>query len=241
MHTGPLSKAAGDAISQHVRLYAIMASTETSVIVQHATDAEDWQYICLNPTYNGIDMRTRGDLHELVFVKDDQYSDFQGVFKSSSRSTEHSMSDLYSKHPSKAHHWKHEGRKDDVIVFRNGWNFNPRIHEDLITSHGAVRNCILIGTGKDMPAAIIELQKEYLVEGESTKERLLASLGPKIDEANSYADMTGQLRKDCVIIASKEKPFPISGKGSVQRKMTVALYSSEIEQLYAALGDGVSA
>ncbi|KAL1593401.1 hypothetical protein SLS60_011009 [Paraconiothyrium brasiliense] len=235
MHAS-LSKNAGDIIASYTHLYNLMASTESGTLVQHATNREDWEYICLNPKYNGIEWRQRGNLYELVFKKNNDLADVQGIFKTSLRSQESSMSDLYSKHPTKPHHWKHEGRTDDMIVFRCGWNFSPTRHEASISSHNMVQYCILIGTGRDAPAAIIELRRECNTDLEGTRKAILAELGPKIDEANNLVDTTGQLRKDAIIFATREKPFPISGKGTVQRKATVALYQWEIEELYASLG-----
>jgi long-subunit acyl-CoA synthetase (AMP-forming) len=141
------------------------------------------------------------------------------------------MSDLYSRHPTKPHHWKHEGRTNDIVVFRSGQNFNPRGHEVTIGSHALVQHCILVGTGKDIPAAIIELRPEFSANP-GARQALLAALAPKIDEANSFANTTGQLRKDAIVFAKQGKPFAISGKGTVQRKATVALYQREIDELY---------
>lgn len=210
-----------------------MASTETNTLVQHETDPDDWQYICLNPIRNGIEMRPKGDLYELVFVKSTEQLPIQGVFEVFPRLTEYSMADLYSKHPSKPNHWKHEGRVDDMIVFRNGWNFSPIIHEHFITSHPAVQNCVLVGTGRDNPAAIIELTSESYTEEVEGKRRVLEAIWPKVREANNYADTTGQLTEDYIIFAKKEKPFKVTGKGTVSRKATVKIYEPEIEDLYA--------
>ncbi|OAG09382.1 acetyl-CoA synthetase-like protein, partial [Paraphaeosphaeria sporulosa] len=110
---GSLSPRAGEILSRYTHLYSLMVSTETGSIIQHATDREDWQYMCINPKYNGIEWRPRGSLYELVFKKSNDLADVQGIFKTSLRSQECSMGDLYSKHPTKPHHWKHEGRTDD--------------------------------------------------------------------------------------------------------------------------------
>ncbi|ORY14412.1 hypothetical protein BCR34DRAFT_646399 [Clohesyomyces aquaticus] len=236
---GHLSPEAGDLIIRHVPLYNIIASTETSSLVQHETDLEDWQYVCLDPIHNGIEMRPIGDdssLYELVFVRDAEHAVFQGAFKTQPRLTEYSMSDIYSKHPTKKNHWKHEGRKDDMIVFRSGWNFNPIIHEQFIGSHPAVQNCVLVGNGKDRPAAIIELKSDAYAEEEEGKGRLLDAIWPRIKEANRVADTAGQLRREYIIFGKKEKPFAIAGEGTVQRQATVKKYSPEIEELYTALG-----
>jgi hypothetical protein len=235
--SGTVSKETGDIISQYVHLYAAMASTETSVFVQHLTDREDWDYVCLNTKYNGIEMRPSAPgVYELVFVRSPAAESFQGIFKVFPMLQEYSMSDLYSKHPTKPHHWKHEGRKDDMIIFRNGWNFNPKIHEDMICMHQAVQHCVLVGTGKTKPAAIIELRAEYYTEDQEQEHRILEAIWPRIQQANSYADSTGQLDKQFIIFSKKEKPFAIAGKGTVQRKATVKLYEPEIEMLYTKMG-----
>ncbi|PSN59431.1 acetyl-CoA synthetase-like protein [Corynespora cassiicola Philippines] len=236
---GQISSHAGDTISRHVHLYNNMASTETNILVQHATDREDWQYICLSPAYNGITMRPVGvDAYELVFVRDDAHAELQGVFKVFPRLKEYSMCDLYSQHPTKPNHWKYEGRSDDMIVLGSGWNFNPSTHESLLASHKAVRHCILVGNGRDRPAAIIELRSEYYTEELEGKRRLGEMIWPKIQEANRLADTAGQLGKEMMIFATREKPFPLAGKGSIQRKMIAKMYTPEMDELYASLGKG---
>ena len=125
-----------------------MASTETVGVVQHVTDPEDWPYVCINPVWNGIEMRPVANLFELVYVRNPECEDFQAVFGANPHLTEYPMRDLYSQHPTKPHHWKHEGRKDDIIVFKNGCKFNPILHERLISAHPRVRACMIVGTGK---------------------------------------------------------------------------------------------
>src|SRR6186713_3226922 len=111
---GSLSQQAGDIISQHVPLYAAIARLDTSIIIQHTTDREDWQYMCINPLYNGIEMRPVGDLYELVFINGVEHAAQQTIFTLYPRKKEHPTADLYSKHPTKPHHWKFEGRKSDA-------------------------------------------------------------------------------------------------------------------------------
>lgn len=206
--------------------------------MQHETDREDWQYVCLNPTHNGIDWRPKGDLYEMVIVREPEQAKFQSVFEVFPSIREYRTSDLYSKHPTKANHWKYEGCVDDLIVFRSGNNFNPVIHEHLITSHPAVQHCMLVGTKKDKPAAIIELRSDVYTEDEEEQQHAINAIWPNIQKANSYADATEQLGKDYIIFSKKEKPFKISGKGTVQRKATVKLYKSEIDDLCARIERG---
>ena len=76
------------------------------------------------------------------------------------------------------------------------------------------------------------MKSEYYTEEEERQQAILADLWPKIAEANSMADTTGQLQNEYVIFAKKERPFSIAGKGTVQRKKTVKRYEPDIEQLY---------
>ncbi|KAF2122675.1 hypothetical protein BDV96DRAFT_608614 [Lophiotrema nucula] len=232
---GPLAEQVGKTIARHVLLLNGIGSTETSYLVLHTTDKEDFSYICLNEAYSGIEMRPIGDLFELVFVRDQEHEIFQGAFVVYPRLKEYSMSDLYSKHPTKPHHWKLEGRKDDMIVLKNGWNVNPIVHEQLITNHPAVQNCVLVGRGQDKPAAIIELRSDYYTEEKERQKSVAEAIWPNIDKANSVAATPDQLDRHHIIFAKKEKPFAIASKGTVQRKATVRMYEQEIAELYASM------
>ncbi|KAF1359699.1 hypothetical protein EJ07DRAFT_118554 [Lizonia empirigonia] len=162
-------------------------------MVQHVTDNEDWSYVCINPVLNGIEMRQVADLFELVYVKNSTCADFQGVFKVFPNLQEHSMRDLYSRHPTKPHHWKHEGRKDNIVVFRNGSKFNPVLHEPMIAMHLKVQACVLVGTDRDKPAAIIELQPQYYTENTLAQQALKKEIWPQASKTNDVAGTYGQL------------------------------------------------
>ncbi|KZM22376.1 catalytic [Ascochyta rabiei] len=235
---GSLSQHAGDAISQHVPLVCLMASTETVTMVQHLTDREDWSYVCIHPFLNGIEMRPVADLFELVYVRNPDCVEFQGVFKVFPDLLEYSMHDLYSKHPTKPYHWRHEGRKDDIIVFRNGSKFNPMLHERMIALHPKVHACMLVGTGRDKPAAIIELHPRYYTEDGLAQKALKHKIWLQASKANDVADIHGQLEQRYVIFSNKDKPFQMGLKGTVQRHATTRLYAQEIEELYASIADG---
>ena len=207
-------------------------------MVQHVTDPEDWSYVCLNPLLNGIEMRPVADLFELVYVRNPDCAQFQGVFKNFPHLLEYSMRDLYSKHPTKPHHWRHESRKDDIIVFQSGSKFNPMLHERTIAMHPRIHACLLVGTGKDRPAAIIELHPQYYTEDASVQKSLLKEIWPYVQKANDVADTFGQLEQRYVIFAKDTKPFEMGLKNTVQRYATTRLYEQEIEDLYASIAEG---
>lgn len=215
-----------------------MGSTETNAVVQHATDREDWSYICINPVVNGIEMRPKSDLFELVFVKNPVYADYQGVFKAYPYLNEFSMQDLYSPHPTKSYLWKHEGRKDEIIVFHNGWKFNPKVHERLIESHPLVNHAIVVGTGRDRPAVIIEIYPQFFTESITEQSSLLEEIWPQVIQANNVVETYSQLERRYVIFATRNKPFEVGPDGTVQRKGTLDLYDDEINELYASVVSG---
>ena len=207
-------------------------------MVQHVTDPEDWSYVCLNPLLNGIEMRPVADLFELVYVRNPDCAQFQGVFKIFPHLLEYSMRDLYSRHPTKPHHWRHESRKDDIIVFQSGSKFNPMLHERTIAMHPRIHACLLVGTGKDRPAAIIELHPQYYTEDASVQKSLLKEIWPYVQKANDVADTFGQLEQRYVIFAKDTKPFEMGLKNTVQRYATTRLYEQEIEDLYNSIAEG---
>ncbi|KAJ4370312.1 hypothetical protein N0V86_009049 [Didymella sp. IMI 355093] len=235
---GSISQTAGDIVSQYIPLVTLMASTETVTMVQHITDYEDWSYVCINPLLNGVEMRPVADLFELVYVRKPECAEFQGVFKVFPHLLEYSMRDLYSKHPTKPHHWKHEGRKDDIIVFRNGAKFNPMLHERSIAQHPKVHACLVVGTGRSKPAAIVELHPQHYTEDSSARQALLKEIWPQVRRANDVADTAGQLEQRYVMFAKKGKPFEMGLKGNVQRYTTTRLYIQEIEDLYTSIAEG---
>ena len=207
-------------------------------MVQHVTDPEDWSYVCINPLLNGIEMRPVADLFELVYVRNPDCAQFQGVFKIFPHLLEYSMRDLYSRHPTKPHHWRHESRKDDIIVFQSGSKFNPMLHERTIAMHPRIHACLLVGTGKDRPAAIIELHPQYYTEETSVQKSLLKEIWPNVRKANDVADTSGQLEQRYVIFAKSTKPFKMGLKDTVQRYATTRLYEQEIEDLYTSIAEG---
>lgn len=207
-------------------------------MVQHVTDPEDWSYVCINPVLNGIEMRPVADLFELVYVKNPECAQFQGVFKIFPHLLEYSMRDLYSKHPTKPHHWRHESRKDDIIVFKNGSKLNPMLHERTIARHPKIHACLLVGTGKERPAAIIELHPQHYTEDAFVQRALINEIWPQVCNANDVADNFGQLEQRYIIFAKSTKPFEMGLKGIVRRNSTTRLYAQEIEDLYTSIAEG---
>lgn len=209
--------------------------------IHHNLDSEDWEYLHINSTYSGIDFRLvdaeRG-LYEAVVVRcsDAELSRYQPVFWIYPQLSEWSMSDLFTKHPTKPDLWRYEGRRDDMIVLDFGHNFHPTYYEaEILAKDPLIRSALIVGNGRPRLAVIIELSQGLL--GSDTRENLLEKIWPTVETCNRRASKGGQISKDYVIFASPEKPFLRAGKGTVQRAATVEQYKEEIGRLYATTND----
>ncbi|KAK5142122.1 hypothetical protein LTR04_002333 [Oleoguttula sp. CCFEE 6159] len=228
--------AGGNIIRQKTRLINTWGSTEVMSSVTHVVEAEDWEYVHVNPTYGGIEFRladAEQGLYKAVVVRnpDVELARLQPPFWVYPQLTEWPMHDLFSKHHSKPNHWRHEGRSDDMIVLEFGHNFHPTYYEtQILSKNPLIRAALIVGSGRPRLAVILELH-----EGPSSSEeehRVLEEIWPTVEECNHRTTSSSQIGKDYVIFTSAVKPFLRAGKGTVQRAATVELYREEIDRLY---------
>ena len=116
---GPLSKSTGTKIVSATRLRNLWGSTKAGCIPMLQVDREDWAYMAFEPNYSGIEWRQQGeDLFEMVFINKPDTLQYLAVFVLYPDITEWPTRDIWSKHPTKPHHWHYEGRLDDLICQR---------------------------------------------------------------------------------------------------------------------------
>lgn len=237
-HLAPLAKEAGETISKVCKntvLHNSLGSTDGGAFVTYEPDPEDWQYICYCPKYNGIEWRqARDDLYEMVIVRDPKLEKFQCAFKSHPELQEWSTRDLYSKHPSKPYHWRHEARVDDLIVSANGAKFNPLSLQARVEQHAAIRFALVTGNHRLRPALIVQLRNPCASEGERAK--LRAEVWALISQVNESSPSQGRVMETLIMFTKAEKPFPLAAKGTVQRAFAEEIYRDELDALYKAAG-----
>lgn len=149
----------------------------------------------------------------MVIVRDPKLERFQFVFKVFPQLQEFSPKDLYKKHPTKPHHWRHIGRVDDILVFSNGEKLMPRVTEDLLSAHPAVRSALIVGHGRFNAAAILEPNE--IPKSPQGVESLLDDVWKTVMESNKTAPTHGMLSKSHLMIVSPDKPFLRAGKGNL--------------------------
>ncbi|KAL8790158.1 MAG: hypothetical protein Q9195_006485 [Heterodermia aff. obscurata] len=231
-----ISSGLGKSLAEKAYLFSFIGLTEACTLPFQAIAQEDWQYLHFEPS-TGCEFRQRSETeYEMVMVRRPKTEYLQAVFVTFPEASEWGTKDLYSKHPTKPHHWLYEGRADDVIIFSNGEKLNPLSSEQSIEAHPEIQNAIVIGTGRFQAGLLLDPIKETLdQDGQS---HLLERVWPSIEEANRNTVAHGRINKNLILFAKSEKPLMRTAKGSVRKKLTLELYSEEIEDLYkGAEGD----
>lgn len=233
----PLAQEIGDRISEITHLQSVLGSSENALFgaMKHQ-NKRDWQYLEWNPNA-GFDMRDAGEgFFELVIPRGDGRA-AHAVFHTYPDKDEYKTGDLFVRHPEKEGLWLYSGRRDDVIVLSNGEKFNPTTMEEIISSHPLVARTLVVGQGRFQSGAIIEPNWSSW-SGEP--DALIDEIWANIKKANESAPGHAQLMKNRIGVSSRAKPFQITPKGTVKRRIVVIDYANEIDALYAG-GDQVDA
>ncbi|KAJ5261433.1 hypothetical protein N7478_012028 [Penicillium angulare] len=232
----PLVTHVGDRLAEGVTIQSVLGTSECSIIpALLPEDKKDWAYLEFNPNA-GLEMHNVGDgLYELVVQRGDS-REGKAVFHTYPDKTEYHTGDLFASHPTKDGLWLYVGRQDDLIVLSNGEKFNPNSMEETIASHPLVNHVLVVGQGRFQTAAIIE--PDWSVwSGEPNS--LIDEIWPLAQKANRTAPAYAQLMKERVAIASQLKPFPLTPKGTIKRRVATSDYATEIDSIYEA-GDQIN-
>lgn len=228
---GPLSPEVGRTVSQRTKLVSFLGMTEGGFVLSFVPeDREDWSYFEWSPTF-GIKMEPigEGELAEMVIHRHER-PDLQPIFHTFPDLPAYHTKDLYSPHPTKLGLWKFHGRLDDVIVLNNGEKFNPVTMEKIIEGHPLVARAVVVGLGRFQTALIVEPNWSQEVPDEN---QFIEEIWPTVQEANRISVAHGRVMKDKIGVASRDKPFSTTPKGSTQRRLVTDSYKDEIEALYS--------
>ncbi|TRX88461.1 hypothetical protein FHL15_010651 [Xylaria flabelliformis] len=236
---GPVPKAAGDLAITKTRVLNCLGSTECGALPGQLCDPEDWQYLRLHPSLGYEYRHVSDDLYEQVMVRDEARLQYQGVFATFPDISEWAMKDVYSKHPDPAKKdlWLYRGRADDIIVFSTGEKINPNEMENIINGNPAVNSALVVGQGRFQSSLLIEAVNPP-ASAEDEK-RLLDTIWPSVQTANRECPSHGRIHQNMIIFTSAAKSMLRAGKGTVQRRLTLDLYASELDALYEAVGAAV--
>lgn len=104
--------------------------------------------------------------------------------------------------------------------------------EAIIQAHPAVKGAIICGMGQFQSSLLVEAVEPAASDAE--RERLLDEIWPFIENANKESPSHGRIHRDMILFTTADRPMPRAGKGTIQRQATVALYKTDLDNIYAA-------
>ncbi|KAI0445857.1 acetyl-CoA synthetase-like protein [Xylaria telfairii] len=230
----PSNPVIGERLSQVVDLFSPFGSTEILAIPELALPREDWEWHEFHPDFNAeLQLYDAEEgLYELVVTADDKSADFTALSHNLPGITTYRTKDLFTRHPTRPRLFKYHGRCDDIIVLANGEKFNPTPLEMNIQHHPALKGALVIGNKRVQSTLLVE--PKDAVTGDAARSKLLDDIWPLVQEANNLVLGPGRVQRGKLLCASADKPFVRTAKGTIVRKLTEALYASEIEDLYSS-------
>ncbi|KAL1640082.1 hypothetical protein SLS58_007349 [Diplodia intermedia] len=232
----PLAPAAGAALAPHGSLRTCIGSTEGSYWPTLQPPAQHWDHIALHPAV-GASFEERADgLYELVIPRSAGSEKYTNFFCAAERmggggggggeGQVWRTKDLFSRCADDAGLWKYRGRTDDLVVLTGEVKMYAGEVEERVRCHPLVRHALVGGYGRKVPFLLLEVAGDRLGPG------VVEEVWPAVEEANRDILPKCKLRRELTFVAGDEKPFVRLGKGSVDRRGTLARYEKEIEEMY---------
>ncbi|GKT93887.1 NRPS-like enzyme [Colletotrichum tofieldiae] len=137
--------------------------------------------------------------------------------------------DTFVPHPTIPDAWRYLGRLDDRVTLVNGEKVLPIPYENHIREHELVQEVVVFGVGKSIPGLIIipsENAKDL------SKEEILKTLSPVIEEANARAEAFGRVSPEMIEVVDIGTEYPRTDKGTVIRAAFYKQFGDLIEDVY---------
>ncbi|KAJ7916712.1 putative aminoadipate reductase, partial [Mycena leptocephala] len=235
---GPLPHRIGDALADAgVHLLSGYGATEIgaiSTVMQYEGDAKEWAWFRVSDMVK-VRWAPHGEgtfeCQVLTWEKHipmvENLEDAQG----------YATSDICVNHPYKKHLWKVVGRLDDTIIHTSGEKTVPAPMEDIVMSSPYVAGAVMFGSERAQAGILIETTPDFQIDVQDAFQlaELRGKIWPVIEEANEIAPAFSRIFKEMILFASRDKPLPRAGKGTVMRKAAIDLYAPEIEAIYNAV------
>lgn len=225
---GPLSQAAGDALSKMTDVCQFYGQTETGAIQALVPKREDWASLEWHPVQEAIMEPSIDGTFEMIMHRNPALEGVRSVSCNFPDVEVWRTKDLFKPHPTKPGLWRFHGRADDIIVLSNGEKFNPVPSETQIAAHPLIAGALVVGNGHAQASLILEPKdhSQDLIE-------IIDQVWPVVEKANLEAPGHARITRDMILVGSKDKPFERSPKGTVVRNSTGAKYVKEIADLFA--------
>ncbi|KAJ7092499.1 acetyl-CoA synthetase-like protein [Mycena belliarum] len=232
----PLRQDVGDFLrSNGVGLQNLVGMSETGPLANFVLSKEpaDWQYVELNAMYGYFfkPVGSGGNEREMIVLPNEitpcvmNHTDPEGF----------ATGDLWQQHPDpkKYHLWKPAGRMGDVTVLSNGEKTDNKQLETLLCGSPLVSAAVIFGVGRFMNGVIVWPSTPLASYAPDAVDDYLDTVWPHITEnVNAVVPQHSRLIRPLVLVAVPEKPFVLTDKQSINRKVTLNFYMDQIEAAY---------
>ncbi|KAF9062745.1 hypothetical protein BDP27DRAFT_1427576 [Rhodocollybia butyracea] len=230
---GPLApQIAESLISRGVHIVTGYGGTEFGVVSELSLDTDEtWQYFKFKDQIS-VRLMPQGDgTYEAQFLTSETH---HVAVENLTDVAGYATSDLFKPHPTIPNLWKIVGRMDDVLIHSSGEKTVPGPIEGIISASPILSGSIMFGRQRDQPGILLEPLPEYQIDVSSDAEvsKFRNLIWPVIEEANKIAPAFSRIFKEMILVVNPTKPLPRVGKGTVAREAAMALYDSEINELY---------
>lgn len=230
---GSVPHESGTAVAREMDLNQVLGSSECAafpLLLEEGVDrAQNWHYVHVHPEANARFRPRYGEYFEMVQVRREER--YQPVFCHFDDLQEYETKDLFTEHPTLLDTYIHVGRTDDIIVFLNGEKTNPVTFEERVAQHPEVRAALVIGHQREEAALLVEPVDDQMLN-EADRLALVERIWPTVDECNSVCPRHAQVSKAKILVAPADMAFLRAGKGTVQRRSTLARFEAAIDLLY---------
>ena len=227
-------------VTNGINLFATYASTQVGMISvflpKHV--GKDWEYFYFSPNR---EVRMIPDSHgasEAVIVSTPEFTPRKINTKIDGRDA-YATSDLFTPHPTVPGLWTVFGRTDDQIMHSTGEKTNPGPLEAILNRDPHIQAAVMFGRGQFHAGVIVQPKEAFAIDP-ADPEKLAAYrnlIWSSVQSANDYAPSHSRIFKEMILVASPDKPFSYTPKGTARRLAVIADYGVEITSLYKAAAE----
>ncbi|KAH9851149.1 acetyl-CoA synthetase-like protein [Lenzites betulinus] len=238
----PINKAIGDALAKAgVTLHPFWGSTEagpaTMFIPRDPPPVDEWEYFKFS---HHITFRLEpqeglaGIVEPIMIATELCFPQVTNAERDGERVF--AVGDLLERHPVHADRWKVYGRVDDQIALSTGEKINPVPYEGILAHDPNIASALVFGNQHIDAGLLVEPAAGVVVPAgdEQALEKFKDLIWLTVEKANAQTAHYARVRRDMIIVATPEKPFEHTPKGTARRGVCLRLYAAEIDELYAA-------
>ncbi|CEI89605.1 hypothetical protein RMCBS344292_03956 [Rhizopus microsporus] len=235
----PLRFETGEKLHEYnINVRTIYGSTEFGTVMASNLDRSSKNWYALRPfikdpngeEYCLFETVDRDVKHMII------RGDYPNLATGLAQANGYGSNDLFKEHPDFPGYYIYLNRLDNILIMENGEKTNPAPMEMAIANCSVVNQVIVLGHGRQCTAALVELHKEYMENGQQND--AVKMVYDAVEEANKECPNHSMLLKQMVKILPPGKTLPTTAKGSVSRKDAEEMYKDTIESMYKAFING---